>query len=177
MSQETSQINPVEGEVFIDDDNVAYSAKLHQTDISEKNNNKFYSIQLIKTDEGDFKVFKHWGRFGYAGNKDSESFNDLSKAKKEFEKLFKEKTKNIWKAGSFVPYPGKYFMLTKDSHNEARVVLEELRNLVQTGADNDQLLSASNRFYSLVPHDSRKNRLPVIDSIAMIQEKLDNLIQ
>jgi hypothetical protein len=68
-------------------------------------------------------------------------------------------------------------MLTNDSRNEARAVLGELRNLLQTGADNDQLISASNRLYSLIPHNSRMGRLPVINSIAMTEEKLNELNQ
>jgi len=40
---------------------------------------------------------------------------DLETAKKDFEKKFKDKTKNDWsKRGSFVPVPGKYTLLEMD---------------------------------------------------------------
>jgi len=65
----------------------------------ERNNNKFYVIQLIEA-SGRYDVFTRWGRVSEPGqNKVVFSGASLEGAKKEFAKKFKDKTKNVWGPG------------------------------------------------------------------------------
>ncbi|XP_067159685.1 protein mono-ADP-ribosyltransferase PARP3 isoform X2 [Apteryx mantelli] len=72
-----------------------YDCTLNQTNIGA-NNNKFYIIQLIEHG-GAYSTWNRWGRVA---------------AKKDFEKKFREKTKNNWAAReNFVAQPGKYTLI------------------------------------------------------------------
>ncbi|NWV01266.1 PARP3 polymerase, partial [Upupa epops] len=87
-----------------------YSCTLNQTNISA-NNNKFYIIQLLQHD-GAYSVWSRWGRVGEVGQSKLMPSASLEAAKKDFEKKFREKTKNSWAAReSFVAQPGKYTLI------------------------------------------------------------------
>ncbi|NXL95839.1 PARP3 polymerase, partial [Alectura lathami] len=87
-----------------------YDCTLNQTNISA-NNNKFYIIQLIEHD-GTYSTWTRWGRVGEVGQSKLTPFASLEAAKKDFEKKFREKTKNSWAAReSFVAQPGKYTLI------------------------------------------------------------------
>jgi len=93
---------------------------LNQTDISYgvKGHNKFYQIQLIERDDGmAWWVFTKWGRVGAASPQSAlKPFSRLSEAAKEFEKVFKSKTKNEWEdRGSFDAVEGKYTLIAMDA--------------------------------------------------------------
>ncbi|XP_062517252.1 protein mono-ADP-ribosyltransferase PARP3-like [Corticium candelabrum] len=95
-----------------------YDCMLNQTNIGH-NNNKYYVIQLINC-LGSYYVWNRWGRVGESGqNAMKEAFGDLNKAVKEFEKKFKDKTKNDWSARhKFTPAPGKYTLIEMDDEDE-----------------------------------------------------------
>ncbi|CAL1529107.1 unnamed protein product [Lymnaea stagnalis] len=88
-----------------------YDAMLNQTNIGQ-NNNKFYIIQVLNLN-GVYFTWNRWGRVGEPGqNAKKGPFNNVDVAVKDFEKKFKDKTKNAWSdRHKFVPVKGKYVLL------------------------------------------------------------------
>ncbi|XP_061423027.1 protein mono-ADP-ribosyltransferase PARP3 isoform X2 [Lethenteron reissneri] len=87
-----------------------YDCMLNQTNIGH-NNNKFYIIQLIAGD-GKFYTWTRWGRVGEGGQNAMKTFGNEAEAIKDFEKKFKDKTKNNWQQrGEFTAHPGKYTLI------------------------------------------------------------------
>jgi poly [ADP-ribose] polymerase len=95
---------------------------LNQTDISYgvKGHNKFYVIQALEDDSGGrFYVFTRWGRVGVPGQNKLESFGSSSQAISNFEKKFKDKTKNSWSdRANFEHVDGKYDLIDMDYGND-----------------------------------------------------------
>lgn len=90
-----------------------YDCMLNQTNIGN-NNNKFYIIQLIQSTDSKntYYCWNRWGRVGEAGQSKLTFFADLNSAKKDFEKKFKDKTKNNWSdRENFTPHSGKYTII------------------------------------------------------------------
>ena len=73
----------------------------------------FYFIQLIHDlGKNIYIVTTEFGRIGEEGANQRSPFNDLSEAKKEFEKIFKQKTGNLWEnRENFERVKGKYMLL------------------------------------------------------------------
>ncbi|NXP92555.1 PARP3 polymerase, partial [Passerina amoena] len=87
-----------------------YDCTLNQTNISA-NNNKFYVLQLLEHD-GAYSVWSRWGRVGEPGQSKLMPCASLESAKKDFEKKFREKTKNSWATReNFVAHAGKYTLI------------------------------------------------------------------
>ncbi|NXW76558.1 PARP3 polymerase, partial [Hirundo rustica] len=87
-----------------------YDCTLNQTNISA-NNNKFYIIQLLER-AGTYSVWSRWGRVGEVGQSKLMPCASLEAAKKDFEKKFREKTKNSWATReNFIAQPGKYTLI------------------------------------------------------------------
>ncbi|XP_060691757.1 protein mono-ADP-ribosyltransferase PARP3 [Hemiscyllium ocellatum] len=99
-----------------------YDCMLNQTNIGN-NNNKFYIIQLIELN-GSYYCWNRWGRVGEVGQSKLGSPVALNVAVKDFEKKFKDKTKNDWaNKDSFVAHPGKYTMIeVQQGYEEATIV-------------------------------------------------------
>ncbi|XP_058144700.1 protein mono-ADP-ribosyltransferase PARP3-like [Dasypus novemcinctus] len=96
-----------------------YDCTLNQTNIGS-NNNKFYIIQLLEGDER-FSCWNRWGRVGEVGQSKLSPFTSLEDAKKDFEKKFREKTKNSWaERDRFVAHPGKYTLIEVQGEEEAQ---------------------------------------------------------
>ncbi|XP_030062519.1 protein mono-ADP-ribosyltransferase PARP3 [Microcaecilia unicolor] len=94
-----------------------YDCMLNQTNIGH-NNNKFYIIQLI-CNQGQYYCWNRWGRVGEVGQSKLSPLPSLDTAIKDFEKKFKDKTKNDWKnRDSFVAHPGKYTMIEMQNDEE-----------------------------------------------------------
>ncbi|XP_044307387.1 protein mono-ADP-ribosyltransferase PARP3 [Varanus komodoensis] len=94
-----------------------YDCMLNQTNIGH-NNNKFYIIQLIEHN-GNFSCWNRWGRVGEVGQSKLSSFSSLGDAKKDFEKKFKDKTKNNWAdRENFVAHDGKYTLIEVQREDE-----------------------------------------------------------
>lgn len=106
---------PLSGEIYED-----YDCMLNQTNIGH-NNNKYYVIQLIH--EGTrYHTWTRWGRVGESGQNKTSTFHSLDPAVKEFEKKFKDKTKNNWSdRENFVAHPGKYTLIEVDGEEDAEV--------------------------------------------------------
>ncbi|XP_075403561.1 protein mono-ADP-ribosyltransferase PARP3 isoform X2 [Tenrec ecaudatus] len=96
-----------------------YDCTLNQTNIGS-NNNKFYIIQLLQ--EGSrFACWNRWGRVGEVGQSKLSQFPSLEAAKKDFEKKFRDKTKNSWaERDHFVAHPGKYTLIEVQGEDEAQ---------------------------------------------------------
>ncbi|KAK1354197.1 Poly [ADP-ribose] polymerase [Heracleum sosnowskyi] len=93
-----------------------YDAMLNQTNVGD-NNNKFYVIQLLESDDGvRYMVYSRWGRVGIKGqDKLHGPFTSLECAIQEFEQKFYAKTKNQRsKRKDFVCYPKCYRWLEMD---------------------------------------------------------------
>ncbi|XP_003217614.2 protein mono-ADP-ribosyltransferase PARP3 [Anolis carolinensis] len=94
-----------------------YDCMLNQTNIGH-NNNKFYIIQLIE-ENGKYSCWNRWGRVGEAGQSKLNSFPSLEAAKKDFEKKFRDKTKNNWAdRDNFVCHDGKYTLIEVQQGDE-----------------------------------------------------------
>jgi poly [ADP-ribose] polymerase len=65
---------------------------LNFTDIIS-NNNKFYSLEAVKTNDGKYYLFSTYGRVGSAGVQEYRACNDQQHAEIEGEKIIKSKTK------------------------------------------------------------------------------------
>ncbi|NXK36307.1 PARP3 polymerase, partial [Piprites chloris] len=86
-----------------------YDCTLNQTNISA-NNNKFYIIQLLEHDGEVLTIAIHCQ--GEVGQSKLMPCASLETAKKDFEKKFREKTKNSWASKeNFVAQPGKYTLI------------------------------------------------------------------
>lgn len=96
-----------------------YDCTLNQTNIGN-NNNKFYIIQLLE-EGGRFICWNRWGRVGEVGQSKLSSFKSLEDAKKDFEKKFRDKTKNSWaERDQFVAHPGKYTLIEVHGQDDAQ---------------------------------------------------------
>ncbi|XP_006169402.1 protein mono-ADP-ribosyltransferase PARP3 [Tupaia chinensis] len=99
-----------------------YDCTLNQTNIGS-NNNKFYIIQLLKEGAG-FACWNRWGRVGEVGQSKISRFTQLEDARKDFEKKFRDKTKNNWaERDSFVAHPGKYTLIEVQGEDETQEVV------------------------------------------------------
>lgn len=121
-----------------------YDCMLNQTNIGQ-NNNKFYVVQVI-IENNQWFSWNRWGRVvslraldyhltsaditdwllsetqGEVGQSKLTRFDKLENAIKDFEKKFKDKTKNSWSDRSnFVSHAGKYTMIEVDGEQDAEV--------------------------------------------------------
>ncbi|KAJ7999203.1 hypothetical protein DPEC_G00212990 [Dallia pectoralis] len=109
-----------------------YDCMLNQTNIGN-NNNKFYVIQVLHI-FSSYYCWTRWGRVGEIGQSNiSQSSDSPDKAVKEFEKKFKDKTKNNWKdRENFVSQPGKYTLIEVDGDQDAVVKVDSVDGVVTT---------------------------------------------
>ncbi|UJR15000.1 hypothetical protein I4U23_001977 [Adineta vaga] len=87
-----------------------FDCMLNQANVGN-NNNKFYLIQLLEENNNKkYYVWLRWGRVGYNGQTNLESFGaNLDNAKRTFCSKFSDKTKNdFYHRDTFTKYPGKY---------------------------------------------------------------------
>lgn len=100
-----------------------YDCMLNQTNIGN-NNNKFYLIQVLVSD-GNYYCWTRWGRVGESGQNNLASPSTADAAIKNFEKKFKDKTKNNWSdRENFVSHSGKYTLIEVDGDQDAEVKVD-----------------------------------------------------
>lgn len=102
--------------VACDPDNRPYDAMLNQTNVGS-NNNKYYLLQLLQDNSGKYWTWFRWGRIGYTTNSNTtlKPHTTITAAVAEFEKKFKDKTKNNWEErDEFVKFSGKYDLVILD---------------------------------------------------------------
>lgn len=106
--------------VYISPEGVIHDAALNQTN-SGKNNNKFYRLQLLKSN-GQFFCWTRWGRVGERGQSAMLGNGKLDDAMKNYDKKFKDKTGLKWADRAQAPKPNKYAFVERsyepDSDNE-----------------------------------------------------------
>ncbi|XP_041638823.1 protein mono-ADP-ribosyltransferase PARP3 isoform X2 [Cheilinus undulatus] len=114
-----------------------YDCMLNQTNIGH-NNNKFYVIQVIKSGK-TYYSWNRWGRVGEVGQSALKNFSKPEDAVKDFEKKFKDKTKNNWSDRSnFVTHAGKYTLIEVDGEEDAEVKVDSVdgKTLTVKGSKN-----------------------------------------
>lgn len=100
-----------------------YDCMLNQTNIGN-NNNKFYVIQVL-TSKKSYYCWTRWGRVGEVGAYKLLGPFSIDNAIKEFEKKFKDKTKNNWSdRDNFVTHSGKYTLIEVDGDEDAEVKVD-----------------------------------------------------
>ncbi|GAA6215793.1 poly [ADP-ribose] polymerase 3-like isoform X1 [Lates japonicus] len=102
-----------------------YDCMLNQTNIGH-NNNKFYVIQVIKANK-KYYSWNRWGRVGEVGQSKLNPCNKVEDAIKDFEKKFKDKTKNNWSNRmNFVSHAGKYTLIEVDGEQDAEIKVDSV---------------------------------------------------
>ncbi|KAK1796545.1 hypothetical protein P4O66_009581 [Electrophorus voltai] len=110
--------NLLDTEVYED-----YDCMLNQTDIGN-NNNKFFVIQILVSG-GQYYCWTRWGRVGESGRNNLAGPSNVDAAIKNFEKKFKDKTKNNWTdRENFVSHSGKYTLIEVDGDQEAELKVD-----------------------------------------------------
>jgi len=106
------------GEVLIDlDKNEPYDVRLTKIDVAYGIHGlyNFYRMQIIKHKSKNnlYFLFTHWGRIGdQEGQHQLTPFSTLDECRKEFLKVFREKTGNSWKdTDQFERKPKKYTLV------------------------------------------------------------------
>lgn len=151
-----------------------WSVTLNQTNVVA-NNNKYYKIQLLKSSDGKFFLWTHWGRVGSSGQSNLQPYA-LGKdyAENEFKSKFKQKSGvhyDMLHAHDWTPVVGKYTLVDTDEQEGAegggsaplgkltpqqiekgQAVLEKISTSLSTG-DVHSLPLLSGEYYTLVPHD------------------------
>ncbi|OQR88785.1 poly, ADP-ribose polymerase 3-like [Thraustotheca clavata] len=171
-----------------------YMTDLMQTNIGN-NNNKFYIIQLLQsTSDKTYYVFTRWGRLGEVGQQNLKSFgHSLDKACAQFEKKFRDKTKNDWhQRHAFVKYDFQYQLVELDASEtgegggdadaamgklsqsqieKGQGVLARLKVALTGKTSGSVLAQLSGEYYSLIPTLSGRQRPPPLNTIALVEEK------
>lgn len=106
------------GEVLIDaEKNEPYDVRLTKTDVEYGTHGfyNFYRMQIIKhkSKANLYLLFTRWGRIGDGdGQHQLTPFSTLDECRKEFCKVFREKTGNLWKdTDQFQSKPKKYTLI------------------------------------------------------------------
>ncbi|XP_053492698.1 protein mono-ADP-ribosyltransferase PARP3 isoform X1 [Ictalurus furcatus] len=100
-----------------------YDCMLNQTNIGN-NNNKFYLIQVLLSG-GQYYCWTRWGRVGETGQNNLAGPSNVDAAIKNFEKKFKDKTKNNWSdRDNFVSHAGKYTLIEVEGDQDAEVMVD-----------------------------------------------------
>jgi predicted DNA-binding WGR domain protein len=90
-----------------------HGCMLNQVDIG-RNENKFYQLQVIKTQSGQFFLWKRWGRVGQVGQHSLSPPGSQSSAISAFRKGFKDKTGLSWEDRDGDSVPGCYTYMRLD---------------------------------------------------------------
>lgn len=132
------------GEIMIDaENNEPYDIRLAKTDVSYGTHGlyNFYRMQIIKHKSKNnlYFLFTRWGRIGdNEGQHQLTPYSTYDECRKEFLKVFREKTGNVWKdIDQFESKPKKYSLVRLDDHetNKASNVWIDFDKLA---AENEQ---------------------------------------
>eukprot|EP00397_Hematodinium_sp_SG-2012_P002683 GEMP01002691.1.p1 GENE.GEMP01002691.1~~GEMP01002691.1.p1 ORF type:complete len:761 (+),score=170.30 GEMP01002691.1:194-2476(+) len=97
-----------------EDTEATWGCMLNQSNVCA-NNNKFYVIQLLQKDGGNFVVWTRWGRVGVPGQNNALQCGSLLHAKSEFQNKFTAKTGVPWaRRLDARPKAGKYAIIEMD---------------------------------------------------------------
>ncbi|OLQ02258.1 Poly [ADP-ribose] polymerase 3 [Symbiodinium microadriaticum] len=150
-----------------------YSVKLNQTNV-DGNNNKYYIIQLL-TGHGEYHTWNRWGRVGESGQTKFQSFSDVGKAIKDFEKKFRDKTCNAWEnRDDFKKKAGKY-IIVETEEGEGGGDAAPMGKLTEAQIGKGQTALGKIEYYSLIPQDFGRKRPPSINTIGMLEQQQELL--
>ena len=120
----------VEGSLeVVDDDELErpFNVMLVKVDLPKTmySTNVYYKMQLLFDSQKNlFILFTNWGRVGVPGQHQQTPYFKLVEAKKEFTKIFKQKSGNEWaNVGSFEKKFRKYNLIKMSNKTEMREVL------------------------------------------------------
>ncbi|XP_028781929.1 poly [ADP-ribose] polymerase 2-like [Neltuma alba] len=139
-----------------------YDATLNQTNVGD-NNNKFYVIQVLESDDGGkFLVYNRGGRVGVKGrDKIQGPYASRESAIQEFESKFFAKTKNHWSGRkSFVCHPKSYVWLEMDygGNDKESTATEKHACAFEMKPQESKLESRVAKFISLICNVSMMNQ-------------------
>ena len=167
--------------VYIDDAGVIYDATLNKSD-SNKNNNKFYRIQLLRAND-TFKTWTRWGRVGDKGQSKMLGDGDFDEAILQFKDKFKDKSFITWENRDGPSRKGKYVYLVRRSFLlsplsfTAQVILEHFLTTLQevnyedSDGEAEKTTSAPNR-----DGDEEEKRVIATSKLPSAVQKLMELI-
>jgi predicted DNA-binding WGR domain protein len=121
------------GEILIDiDKNEPYDVRLTKTDVTYGIYGlyNFYRMQIIKHKSKNnlYFLFTRWGRIGDEGQYQLTPYSTLEECRKEFLKVFREKTGNAWKdTNQFETKPKKYTLIQlneREMHKHSSVPID-----------------------------------------------------
>ncbi|WCJ22229.1 Poly [ADP-ribose] polymerase 2 [Euphorbia peplus] len=144
--------------------NDVYDAMLNQTNIGN-NNNKFYVIQLLESDDGGrFMVYNRWGRVGIKGqDKLFGPYTSQDTAIYEFEEKFYAKTKNSWSdRKEFKCHPKCYTWLEMD--------YDEVKNETDVKEKSDSCFAIQPRETKLEPRVAKF--ISLICNVSMMKQQM-----
>lgn len=146
------------GQVYED-----YDCMLNQTNVGH-NNNKFYVIQVVEANN-KYYLWNRWGRVGEVGQSKLNVFDKPESAVKDFEKKFKDKTKNKWSDRmNFVSHSGKYTLIEVDGEEDAEVKVDSI---------DGKTVKVSKNVQPCTLDDATKNLIKLIFSNDMFKEAME----
>lgn len=126
-----------------------YDCMLNQTNIGH-NNNKYYVIQVLQSGPSYYS-WNRWGRVGEAGANALKGPTTLADAVKDFEKKFRDKTKNKWEdRNNFKPSPGKYTLIEMADEDETDAPAPVASNTAGKKVDKCKLESHTEKLVKLI---------------------------
>jgi poly [ADP-ribose] polymerase len=109
-----------------------YNCTLNMTDLKD-NKNKFYIMQIIELGGNSYSLMKRYGRIGEKGMINYTPSQNVDYLCSEFEKVFKDKTKNNWSnRKQFVPANGKYYLCEVSYEEETQSTPTVTKSQIQT---------------------------------------------
>jgi predicted DNA-binding WGR domain protein len=159
------------GEVLIDTDkNEPYDVRLLKTDVSYGifGFYNFYRMQIIKhkSKANLYFLFTRWGRVGDDGQYQLTPYSTLDECRKEFVKVFREKTANAWKdTDQFEVKPKKYTLI--------RLNEREIRKHANVKIDFQRLQSDQQHPPSKLQSNSYQKFLQILINRQAIRTNID----
>ncbi|CAF3181779.1 unnamed protein product [Rotaria socialis] len=159
------------GEVLIDDDkNEPYDVRLTKTDVSYGTHGlyNFYRMQIIKHKSKNnlYFLFTRWGRMGNdEGQHQLTPFSTFDECRKEFVKVFREKTGNLWKdTDQFEAKPKKYSLVRMNEH--------DMKKYSNVPIDFNRLQTEQARASSQLQSSAYKNLMQTLINRQAIRNKI-----
>ena len=161
-------------ELYYDSDEIPYHVILTKVDVRKGNfgMNCFYKIQLVHDTLKDvYIVFTKWGRIGSDGQYQQTPFNSIDDAIKEFTRVYKQKTGNVW-GKKFSRVNGKYNL-----HEENRTIMKMNDILLPIDSLLQKLISEGKDLPECKLNPSVKNVMADFCDITKMRYLLGNVYQ
>ncbi|KAJ4905453.1 Poly [ADP-ribose] polymerase 2 [Raphanus sativus] len=134
-----------------------YDAMLNQTNVRD-NNNKFFVLQVLESDnqtQKTYMVYFRWGRVGVKGQSKLDGpFHSWDRAIEIFSNKFLDKTKNFWSdRKEFIPHPKLYTWIEMDygkDDNDSAIVKDVPKSSSEVKPEESKLDPQIAKFISLI---------------------------